>query len=155
MRPTLPSSESCSTFFTFLPALGLAYARFLISDGASWCLAVVKSKLGPISSSSTRGMRVPDFLYLIAHCRNITLSASAVHTITRSTPLRLMRVAGRPRNTSLRMFFASRSAGSVSKRSPRNTMHGLLPSTACDPALPKPRMGLKLVTHSSTMSNRW
>ena len=66
-RPTLPSKESCSTFLTFFPPLGLAYACFFTSEGASWCLPRVKSKLGPISCSSTLGMRVPLFLYLMAH----------------------------------------------------------------------------------------
>ena len=142
MRPTLPSSESCSTFLTFFPIFALAYACFLTSGGGSWCLPTTKSKDGPISSSSTFGSRVPLFLYLMTHWRNMTASSSAVQMITLSTPLRLIRVAGLPLKMSIRTFFAILSAGSVSNLSPRNTMHGLEPSTALLPTEPNESMGL-------------
>eukprot|EP00955_Chlamydomonas_euryale_P005594 59369-Chlamydomonas_euryale.AAC.3 len=79
---------SYSTFFSvFLPTRATRHASFSTSTGGSLVRRTLKLRRGPISSSATRGMRVPLFLSLIVYCRKRTAdSESAVAVTTRSKP---------------------------------------------------------------------
>mmetsp|Transcript_54308 Transcript_54308/g.172458 ORF Transcript_54308/g.172458 Transcript_54308/m.172458 type:complete len:255 (+) Transcript_54308:315-1079(+) len=144
------------TFFCLdLPLRLIVIACFCTSGGAARLLRTEKSMLGPISASSTRGVRTPERLKSTWHWRSSSFPPAAVQMIRRSSPLRFTLSTTAPRKKSRSRLLSCRNSGALSNSSPMNTISGLLPSWGGLAGVGKSVMGRTASTPSSSRSYTW